>query len=319
VLGLEVVLHDGSIWNGLYALRKNNTGYDLKHLFIGSEGTLGIVTAAVLKLHPMPSAHAAAWVCLESPTAALTLLGKFQAACGSKLSAFELINDLQLDLVLSQVPGRRSPVSGSYGWHVLVELADTGDAQTLSDELQKVLEPALSDGLVNDAVLALSDAQRAGLWDVRHSVSEANKKAGVGLTTDCAVPVSAVPAFIERATEAVRRLVPEIPVIVVAHMGDGNVHFIPFFTFAQWDELFDKDAMAQRVRHAVNDAAHTLGGTFSAEHGIGQTLIGEMAHYKPRVELALMQAVKNAFDPGGLFNPGRLLPVDPPERWSAEP
>jgi FAD/FMN-containing dehydrogenase len=317
VLGLEVVLPDGSIWDGLYALRKNNTGYDLKHLFIGSEGTLGIVTAAILKLHPTPSAHAAAWVCLESPTAALTLLGRVQAACGSKLSAFELINELQLDLVLSQVPGRRNPVADSRGWHVLVELADTGDASALGDELQQVLEHALSDGLVNDAVLALSDAQRAALWNLRHSVSEANKKAGVGLTTDCAVPVSAVPSFIERATEAVRRLVPDIPVIVVAHMGDGNVHFIPFFTFAQWDAISDKDAMAHRIRHAVNDAAHALGGTFSAEHGIGRTLIGEMAHYKPRVELALMQAVKNAFDPGGLFNPGRLLPLDPSERTPA--
>jgi FAD/FMN-containing dehydrogenase len=316
VLGLEVVLPDGSIWNGLYALRKNNTGYDLKHLFIGSEGTLGIVTAAVLKLHPMPSAHAAAWISVESPEAALSMLGRFQAACGSKLSAFELINDLQLNLVLSQVPGRRNPVADIDGWHVLVELADTGDASALGNELQQVLEDALSNGLVKDAVVALSDAQRAALWDIRHSVSEANKKAGVGLTTDCAVPVSAVPAFIGKATDAVRRVVADIPVIVVAHMGDGNVHFIPFFTFAQWGDLSDKDAMAQRIRHAVNDAAHALGGTFSAEHGVGQTLTGEMLHYKPHVELALMRAVKNAFDPNGLFNPGRLLPVRQTETTS---
>lgn len=308
ILGLEVVLPDGSIWDGLYTLRKNNTGYDLKHLFIGAEGTLGIVTGAVLKLHPLPTAHAVAWLALETPEQALALLGLFQAQCSSRLSAFELINALQLQLVLDNVPGRRSPLEPGAPWHLLVELSDTGDEGELTATLENVLEQALEAGLVADAVLASSEAQRAAMWLVRHSVSEANKKAGVGLTTDCAVPVSAVPAFLKTATEAMRAVVPDLPAIVVAHMGDGNVHFIPFFTHAAWAALENRDEIAARVRAAVTDAGGALGGTFSAEHGIGQTLVPEMARRKPAVELTLMRTLKAAIDPAALFNPGKLLP-----------
>jgi len=161
-------------------------------------------------------------------------------------------------------------------------------------------------------VLAASGAQRAAFWEVRHSVSEGNKKAGVGLTTDTAVPVSAVPEFIERATAAVHAIVPGLPIILVAHLGDGNVHFIPFYTHAEWEALPDREAMGLRIKHAVNEVGHALGGTFSAEHGIGQTLTGEMALFKPPVELALMQSIKQLLDPGNLFNPHRLLPPAPP-------
>ncbi|BAF88472.1 FAD dependent oxidoreductase [Azorhizobium caulinodans ORS 571] len=308
ILGLEAVLPDGAIWDGLKALRKNNTGYDLKHLFIGSEGTLGIITGATLKLHPLPTAFCVAWVGVSSPDAALSLLGRLQSACGARLSAFELINDLQLDLVLANVPGRRNPFSASHPWHVLVELSDNSPEVELSAVLGRVLEEAMEADLIEDAVLAASEAQRAALWEIRHSVSEANKKAGVGLTTDCAVPVSAVPTFIAQATEAVRAIVPDLPVIVVAHMGDGNAHFIPFFTYPEWEAVADKEAMAHRMRHVVNEVSHALGGTFSAEHGVGRTHIAEMAHFKSPVELKLMHAVKAAFDPDNLFNPGRLLP-----------
>jgi len=308
VLGLEVVLADGTVWNGLYGLRKNNTGYDLKHLFIGSEGTLGVVTAAVLKLHPLPKRHATAWVSLSSPIAALQLLTMVQESCGSRLSAFELMNQLQLDLVIRHVPGRRSPVETSGGWHVLIELADSGDADDLDAAMQAMLERAYGDELLVDATIAASEAQRNAMWDVRHSVSEANKKGGVGLTTDCAVPLSAVPAFIEAATAAVRAVVPDLPVIIVAHMGDGNVHFIPFFSFDAWRAAGDTDALAATIRKAVNDEAARLKGTFSAEHGVGGVLVPEMARYKPAAELTLMRAVKQALDPQGLFNPGRLLP-----------
>jgi FAD/FMN-containing dehydrogenase len=308
VLGLEVVLPDGAIWNGLTALRKNNTGYDLKHLFIGAEGTMGIVTAAVLKLHPLPTAHAVAWLAPESPQAALDILGLFQRACGSRLSAFEMIDSNQLDVVMAHVPGRKNPLADAHPWHVLVELSDTGDDAALQDLLQLILEQASEQGLLRDAVVANSGAQRAALWEVRHSVSEGNKKAGVGLTTDTAVPVSAVPRFIDEATQAVRRLVPGLPVLIVAHLGDGNVHFIPFFTFDAWNALPGRDAMAASIRRAVNDVADALGGTFSAEHGVGRSSLAEMAHYKSPVELAMMRAVKQAFDPDHLFNPGRLLP-----------
>ena len=308
VLGLEVVLPDGSIWDGLYALRKNNTGYDLKHLFIGSEGTLGIVTGAVLKLHPLPTAEAVAWLAVDSPQKALDVLGLFQASCSSRLSAFELMNSNQVRLVLEKVPGRRCPVTQIDTWHVLVELSDTGDAGELAATMQAVLEQALESGMISDGVVALSEAQRKAMWLVRHSVSEANKKAGVGLTSDSAVPVSAVPAFIEQAMAAVRAIVPDLPFVIVGHMGDGNIHLIPFFSFAEWDAIPDRDATAQRIRRAMNDTASALRGTFSAEHGIGRTLTGEMSRYKPPVELALMRAVKQAFDPSGLFNPGRVLP-----------
>lgn len=308
VLGLEVVLPDGSIWDGLYALRKNNTGYDLKHLFIGSEGTLGIITGAVLKLHPLPTAEAVAWLAVDSPQKALDVLGLFQAACNSRLSAFELMNAKQIELVLEQVPGRRCPVADIHTWHVLVELSDTGDATALAATMQTVLEQALEAGLVSDGVVATSEAQRKAMWLVRHSVSEANKKAGVGLTSDTAVPVSTVPDFIDQAMAAVRAIVPDLPFIIVGHMGDGNIHLIPFFSFAAWDALPERDAVRQRIRRAMNDVASSLRGTFSAEHGVGRTLTGEMTRYKPPVELALMRAVKQAFDPLGLFNPGRVLP-----------
>jgi FAD/FMN-containing dehydrogenase len=308
ILGLEVVLPDGTIWHGLTALRKNNTGFDLKHLFIGSEGTLGIVTAAVLKLHPLPTRHAVAWLAPTDPQAALDILGLFQQQCASRLSGFEMIDSNQLDIVMTHVPGRKNPLAGVHPWHVLVELSDTGSGPELQDVLQQILEQASEQGLLHDAVLATNDSQRAALWEVRHSVSEGNKKAGVGLTTDSAVPVSCVPQFIADATAAVHRLVPGLPILIVAHLGDGNVHFIPFFTFDAWNALPERDATAAAIRRAVNDAADALGGTFSAEHGVGRTSLAEMAHYKSPVELAMMRTLKAGFDPAALFNPGRLLP-----------
>lgn len=310
VLGLEVVLPDGTLWDGLTALRKNNTGYDLKHLFIGSEGTLGIVTGAVLKLHPLPTARSVAWLAVADPAAAIAVLGLFRAACASRLSAFEMINDAEASLVEKHVPGRRVPVTGA-GWHVLVELSDSGDEAALDAAMGAILEEALARDLVTDAVIGTSEAQREALWAVRHGVSEANKKEGVSLTSDTAVPISAVPAFIAAATAAVQAIVPGLTVLVVAHLGDGNVHFIPFFPFAEWEALPDRDATARHLRRAVDDAAMALGGTFSAEHGVGATHVPEMARYKPPAELALMRAIKRALDPNDLFNAGRLLPPAP--------
>jgi len=309
VLGLEVVLPDGTIWNGLAALRKNNTGYDLKHLFIGAEGTLGIITAAVLKLHPLPDVHALAWFAPDSPQAALDILGLFQHACGSRLTAFEMLNQRQLDVVLAHVPGRRTPLTGVHRWHVLVELADTGQPEALQTLLHTVLAQAAEQGWLHDAVIASNETQRAALWEVRHSVSEGNKKAGMGLTTDTAVPVAAVPRFIEDATRAVHQLVPDLPILIVAHLGDGNVHFIPLFTFDAWSNLPGHDAMAVALRRAVHDVAHALGGTFSAEHGVGASALADMARYKSPAELALMHAIKQTLDPVQHFNPGRLLPA----------
>jgi FAD/FMN-containing dehydrogenase len=308
VLGLETVLPDGRIWNGLYRLRKNNTGFDLKHLFIGSEGTLGVVTAAALKLHPLPTSHAVAWIGLGSPRAALAMLERFQQRCGGVLSAYEMMNDVELDIVLRHVPGRRPPLMSPHPWHVLAELADTGGEDVLASVLQEVVGEGLDNGEVADAAIASSGRQRADFWELRHSVSEGNKKAGMGINTDCAVPISAVPEFIERATKATHSILPGVPIIIVAHVGDGNVHFIPLASFAQWHSFDDADAISHRVKHAVNEVAHALGGTFSAEHGIGQQLTQEMALFKPTVELDLMRGIKRLLDPDDLFNPGRLLP-----------
>jgi len=311
VLGLEAVLPDGRIWDGLYRLRKNNTGFDLKHLFIGSEGTLGVITAATLKLHPLPRAHAVAWLALESAQAALSMLGRFQQRCGSVLSAFELMNDVELRVVLDHVPGRRAPLQASHPWHVLVELGDTGGEDALAAVLEEVVGEGLEAGEVADAAIAASGRQRADFWEVRHSVSEGNKKAGMGINTDCAVPVSAVPEFIERATRATHSILPGVPIIVVAHLGDGNVHFIPLASFEQWRRFGDAEAVSHRVKRAVNEVAHALGGTFSAEHGIGQQLTQEMALFKPQVEVDMMRGIKRLLDPNDLFNPGRLLPPPP--------
>lgn len=311
VLGLEVVLSNGLIWDGLSTLRKNNSGYNLKDLFIGSEGTLGVITAAVLKLSPRADARVTAWLAVAEPEDALTLFDRFQSRCSPQLSAFELLNGAQVDLVLKQVPGRRHPLSQPAEWHVLVELADADDVARLGDAMEDLLSNALEMGLVTDAVIAGSEAHRAAFWEFRHSTSEANKKGGVGLTSDTAVPVSSVPAFIAEATAAVRAIIPDLPILLVSHIGDGNVHFIPFFTFGRWDGLSDKEATAARIRAAVNDAAARMRGTFSAEHGIGRTLLNEMTRYKPPIELELMRAIKHAFDPSGLLNPGSLLPLGP--------
>ena len=313
VLGLEVVLPDGRVWDGLYRLRKNNTGLDLKHLFIGSEGTLGIITAAMLKLHPLPAVHATAWFAVPHPQAALAMLGRFQQRCGGVLSAYEVMNDEQLQAVLEHVAERRSPLAGRHAWHVIAELSDSAGEEVLQAALQEVLAQGLAAGEVRDAAVASSHAQRATLWEIRHSVSEANKKAGIGLNTDCAVPVSAVPAFIERATAAAHAILPDVPIIVVAHFGDGNVHFIPLVPFDRWNALPDREATGLQVKHAIDQVAYTLGGTFSAEHGIGQVLTGAMTLFKPAVELEMMRGIKSLLDPRGLFNPGRLLPPEPTE------
>jgi FAD/FMN-containing dehydrogenase len=219
-----------------------------------------------------------------------------------------MMNELQLNIVLTHVENRRAPLSPTHPWHVLVELADTGAEDALNGALQEVLERGLEAGLILDVAIATNRSQREAWWEVRHSVTEGNKKAGMGIATDPAVPVSAVPAFIERATAAAHAVLPGAPIIVVAHLGDGNVHFIPQASFEQWKSWDDPHAMAVSIKHAVNQVAHDLGGTFSAEHGIGQALTGDMAKFKTEVELDLMQGIKTFVDPYSLFNPGRLLP-----------
>jgi len=308
VLGLEVVLPNAAIWNGLRGLRKDNTGFDLKHLFIGSEGLLGIVTAATLRLHPLNVHHVAAWLAPASIDAAVELLGLFQSSLGSKLTAFEMMNSAQLRIVLRHMPDSRSPLDPAQPWHVLIELGDTSDEPGLRASLEKLLQTAISDGLLTDAAMASSEAQRAAMWSIRHSVTDAIKASGRGIAHDIAVPVSKIPEFLRRVSPALEQRFAGIQIVIVGHLGDGNLHFIALFDFDAWDAFADPQAVVDEVHRMTYGVAMELGGTFSAEHGIGQYLLAEMREYKSEVELSMMRSIKNAFDPRGLFNPAKVIP-----------
>ena len=307
VLGLEVVLPDGRIWNGLRTLRKDNTGYNLKHLFIGGEGTLGIVTAVAVRLHPRPAVITTAWLTFDRVDHALSCLSELQSIAGDRIAGYELLNQAQLQAVLTTFPDVRLPTDPSAPYAVLVELSDT----YAKADLQGLLEDALSQlserGLLRDAAIAASDAQRAAFWHIRHSISESNRKVGMGLSTDVAVPVKSLAVFIEQASQAVQARWPELVIVLVSHMGDGNVHFIPRFSFEQWARFPKPSEVADAVRAVVHDVAVSLGGTFSAEHGVGHVLVDELVRLRAPLEIELMHRIRQAMDPQGLMNPGKLL------------
>ena len=305
-LGLEVVLADGRIWNGLRALRKDNTGYDLKHLFIGAEGTLGLITAATLKLFPRPRTHATAWVAVPDPASAVRLLGRLRDAAGDNVTAFEIVARPALELVLRHIPNARDPLLGKPAWQVLIELGGSSDmGGDLSATLERALEAAAEDGIVNDAVLATSEAQTAALWALRENVSEAQKIEGISIKHDIAVPVSRIAEFIARADAALRAAFPEVRIICFGHIGDGNLHYNQSRSDAQSNDEFI--AQTGAVNRIVHDLVHGLGGSISAEHGLGQLKREEVLRYKSQTEMDLMRAVKQALDPRGLMNPGKLL------------
>jgi len=305
-LGLEVVLADGRIWNGLRALRKDNTGYDLKHLFIGAEGTLGLITAATLKLFPRPRTHATAWAAVPDPAAAVRLLGRLRDAAGDNVTAFELVGRPALDLVLKHIPNARDPLAGKPAWQVLIELSGSGD---IRDDLAAILEQALhraaEDGMVDDAALAASEAQTAALWALRENVSEAQKIEGVSIKHDIAVPVSRIAEFIVRADAALLAAFPALRIVCFGHIGDGNLHYNQSRPDAQSNAEFI--AQTGAVNRIVHDLVHELGGSISAEHGLGQLKREEIKRYKSETEMDMMRAVKQALDPRGLMNPGKLL------------
>ncbi|MDK9716130.1 MAG: FAD-binding oxidoreductase [Sulfuritalea sp.] len=305
-LGLEVVLADGRIWNGLRALRKDNTGYDLKHLFIGAEGTLGLITAATLKLFPRPRTHATAWVAVPDPASAVRLLGRLRDAAGDNVTAFEIVGRPALELVLRHIPNARDPLLGKPAWQVLIELGGSSDmGGDLSATLERALEAAAEDGIVNDAVLATSEAQTAALWALRENVSEAQKIEGISIKHDIAVPVSRIAEFIARADAALRAAFPEVRIVCFGHIGDGNLHYNQSRSDAQSNDEFI--AQTGAVNRIVHDLVHGLGGSISAEHGLGQLKREEVLRYKSQTEMDLMRAVKQALDPRGLMNPGKLL------------
>jgi len=304
-LGLEVVLPDGQIWNGLRGLRKDNTGYDLKHLFIGAEGTLGIITAAVLKLFPLPHARAVAWVALSSVSEAINLLGSVRLACGERLVAFEIVGRAALELVLKHIPGCTDPLSAQAACYALIELTDVTADSDLQDVLQAVLSAEMASGRVSDAVLAASEAQGRSLWALRENISEAQRLEGISIKHDIAVPVSNIPTFIERADNALRRIFPDVRIVAFGHAGDGNLHYNLSKPGAMDNAIFI--AQTRAINRIVHDIVAELGGSISAEHGLGQLKREEIKRYKSAVELALMRSIKQALDPRGLMNPGKLL------------
>ena len=308
VLGLEVVLPDGRVWNGLRGLRKDNTGYDLKQLFVGAEGTLGVITAAVLKLFPKPSANATGWIAVRDPEAALELLALLRRHCGDRINAFELISRDCLELVVRHIPGARDPLPSPHAWYVLAELADSRPLESLRTELEAALEAAMAEGLVLDATLADSGAQSEALWRIRESIPEAARsESGMLYRHDIAVAVSAIPSFIQDASAALERTFPGARVIGFGHLGDGNLHYNVFVPGRERNDAAAREA--HDVTTLIYDIVQRYAGSFSAEHGIGLAKVDELERYKSPVELDLMRTIKNALDPHGLMNPGKVLRV----------
>jgi FAD/FMN-containing dehydrogenase len=312
VLGLEVVLADGAVWNGLRHLHKDNTGYALRQLFVGSEGTLGIITAAVLRLQPGVTARAAAFCALPSVEKALALLARLRARDAGALHAFEYMSAASLDLVVSLIEGVERPVSAA-GHYVLVEYAASGGrdgARALEDMLEEALGDALESGDLTDAALAQNEAQRLAFWTIREEHAEAQKRAGASIKNDVSVPIAALPELMAKAAEACRTLLPGIRIAPFGHLGDGNIHF----NLIQPEGADGAAFLAQSaaLMEAVNAVVQSLGGSFSAEHGVGRLKTGMMESWRGGVELGLMRRIKAALDPACLLNPRVIFPPDRP-------
>lgn len=304
-LGLEVVLPDGQIWNGLRGLRKDNTGYDLKHLFIGSEGTLGIITAAVLKLYPAVRSVTTAWVALPSASAAVELIGSIRALCGDRLTGFELMSRQSVDFVLRHAHGCRDPFGDAHPWYVLIELSDTQPDAPLNRLIEIGIGEALEKGWVIDAVVASSESQVAALWAMREGISEAQNHEGPSLKHDISVPVSCIPDFIETTDQRLRDRFPGVRIVTYGHVGDGNLHYNISKPVGADDARFK--AQHEAIMQVIYDSTVSFSGSISAEHGIGQAKRDAARHYKDPLELELMRAIKTTLDPKGLMNPGKVL------------
>ncbi|MGR3822369.1 MAG: FAD-binding oxidoreductase [Salipiger marinus] len=305
VLGLEVVLPDGAILSDLTGLRKNNTGYDLRHLFIGSEGTLGIITAAVLKLHPRPARRATAMVGCADPEAALALYDRMRARDADSLTTFEYIDRTALQMVVDHGPGCSDPMAERHQAYALVELTAPDPEADLDARLEHTLGAAFEAGDIADAVLASSEAQRAALWALRENLAEVQKAEGASIKHDVAVPVSRVAEFIAAARQGCLALMPTARVCAFGHFGDGNIHF----NLSRPLDMTDAEFLTrtEAVNRVVHDIVVAMGGSISAEHGIGLTRRAELRHYKDPVALRVMEGIKAALDPLGLMNPGKLL------------
>ncbi len=304
-LGLEVVLPDGQIWCGLRGLRKDNTGYDLKQLFIGAEGTLGVITAAVLKLFPQPKSSATALIGVTSPSQALQLYDQLRANCAERLTGFELISRVCLDFVLRHIPNSHDPLTMPFPWYVLIELSESAATLNANDMLEQELVIALERSHAVDAVVSKSTAQSQALWSLRENISEAQRFEGASIKHDISVPISSIAEFVTRASAALEAAFQGIRIVAFGHMGDGNLHFNVSRPQAQSDSEFF--ARALQINKIVHDLVHTMNGSISAEHGLGQLKRDEITRYKSKLELDLMRAVKRAWDPLGIMNPGKVI------------
>ena len=305
VLGLEVVLADGSIWDGLRGLRKDNTGYDLKHLFIGAEGTLGVITAAVLKLFPLPVARMAALVAVDNPDRALSLLELAQSRLGERLTGFELFSDFCIGLVLKHYPACTWPLPERHPHYVLIEVSELRSEAVARESLEELLGEAYEAGLVRDAAVAQSIAQSRDFWALRENISEAQAHEGKNIKHDVSVPISRIGEFIRNSDAALTKAFPGARLVTFGHLGDGNLHYNLSPPEGEDPERFM--GQLERVNLIVHDEAVRLGGSISAEHGLGQLKRGEIRRYKTELELDMMRRVKAALDPHGLMNPGKLL------------
>ena len=304
-LGLEVVTAQGEIWNGLKTLRKDNSGYDLRDLFIGSEGTLGIITAAVLKLFPRPVTKLTAFVAMESSSDTLHLLDIVQSYCGSSLTAFEVISQYAMHLVTKHFTSLLSPFTLTYGQYALIELSDTRPEDDVVDTLEELLSFAIEEDLVKDAVIAQSLAQAQSMWKLRENISDAQAMEGGNIKHDIALPISSIFDFIKKTDTRLLERFPECNIVAFGHLGDGSLHY----NIGPPDGIAYSDfsVHASEINRIVYDNVKAFNGSISAEHGLGALKLKEMEHYKCETEIAMMKAVKMALDPKNLMNPGKVL------------
>jgi FAD/FMN-containing dehydrogenase len=311
VLGLEVVLPNGDVWDGLRSLKKDNTGYDLKHLFMGAEGTLGIITKAVLKLWPAPKDVCTAWLAIRDPRAALEILSEAHAASEDNVGSCELMSRAAIDMVLRHIPGTQDPLKADTPWYLLLEWSSARARQEGTDGMAEKMEQFLADqleaGRVLDATIAHTGNQSRNMWRIREAVAEASRAEGPGISYDVSVAISRIPEFIDKGTGAVLDILPSIRPYPLGHIGDGNLHF----SF-MGPEGMDQPTLTQytgAITRAVNDLITSMGGSISAEHGIGMDKLDELSHYRSKTELDIMRTIKRALDPQNIMNPGKVLRV----------
>ncbi|HEY6983933.1 FAD-binding oxidoreductase [Reyranella sp.] len=309
VMGLEVVLPNGDIWDGLRSLKKDNTGYDLKHLFMGAEGTLGIITKAVLKLWPAPKDVCTAWLAIRDPQAAIEILSEAHAASEDNVGSCELMSRTCTDMVLRHLPGTQDPLKAGTPWYLLLEWSSSrlrkDGAEGMSEKMEQFLAEQMEAGRVLDAVIAQTEAQSRNMWRIREGVAEASRAEGPGLSYDISVSISKIPEFIDKGIKATLDILPTIRPYPLGHIGDGNIHF----SF-MGPRGMDRETLKQyspAITRAVNDLITSMAGSISAEHGIGIEKLDELAHYRSRIELDTMRTIKRALDPKNIMNPGKVL------------